>query len=99
VAIDPVELEQKLRDAVRLAASRDAEVMRALRLAVCEFTFAHRSDGLTPESVLIALKKLIDDRTMPRITPHETDWNGERLREKISTWCIKAYFNAEGACI
>ena len=85
MAIDPVGLEEKLRDAVRLAASRDAQVMRALRLAVCEFTFAHRSDGLTPESVLIALKNLIDDRTTPRITPHESDRNGERLREKISS--------------
>lgn len=99
MAIDSVQLEKRLRNAVQFAASRDAEVMKALRLAVCEFTFAHRSDGLTPESVLIALKKLIDDRTMPRITPHESDWNGERLREKISTWCIRAYFNAEGACV
>ena len=56
MAIDSVEREERLRSAMTLAASRDAEKMEALRLAVCEFTFAHRADGLTPEGVLIALK-------------------------------------------
>ena len=98
MAIDSVEREERLRSAMTLAASRDAEKMEALRLAVCEFTFAHRADGLTPEGVLVALKNLIDNRTMPRMTPHESDWNGHLLRERISTWCIKAYFNADGAC-
>ena len=72
--------------------------MNALRIAVCEFTFAHRGQGLTPEGVLIALKKLIEDRATPQIANHGSDWNGDRLRESVSTWCIKAYFNAEGGC-
>ena len=97
-AIAQADAAQRLCGAVGLAANRNAIAMKALRLAVCEFTFAHRGDGFAPEKVLIALKKLIDDRATPPIAPHESDWNGERLRENISTWCIKAYFNNEGAC-
>ena len=97
-AIAQADAAQGLRGAVERAASRHALAMTALRLAVCEFTFAHRTEGLTPERVLIALKKLIDNRAMPPIAPHESDWNGDRLRECISTWCIKAYFDSEGAC-
>jgi len=97
-AIAQADASHRLRAAVQRAASRHEIAMTALRLAVCEFTFAHRSEGFTPERVLIALKKLIDDRAMPPIAPHESDWNGDRLRERISTWCIKAYFDSEGAC-
>ena len=97
-AIAQANSSRRLRGALELAASRDAAAMHALRLAVCEFTFAYRGEGLTPERVLIALKQLVDDRAMSPIKTHVSDWNGDRLRENVSTWCIKAYFNAEGAC-
>ena len=97
-AIAQAESSRRLRGALELAASRDAIAMRALRIAVCEFTFAYRGEGLAPERVLIALKQLVDDRAMPPIKTHTSDWNGDRLRESVSTWCIKAYFNAEGSC-
>jgi hypothetical protein len=72
--------------------------MHALRMAVCEFTLAHRGEGLMPEHVLIALKHQVNCRAMPRIARNESDRNGNRLRENLSTWCIKAYFDTEGAC-
>ena len=97
-AIAQEETSHRLRGALELAASRDAIAMHALRMAVCEFTFAHRGEGLMPEHVLIALKHLVNSRAMPRIARDKSDENGDRLRESLSTWCIKAYFNTEGAC-
>ena len=97
-AIAQEETSRRLRRALELAASRDAAAMNALRMAVCEFTLAHRGEGLMPEDVLIALKKLVNSRAMPRIARDPSDGNGDRLRERLSTWCIKAYFNTEGAC-
>jgi hypothetical protein len=72
--------------------------MDALRVAVCEYTLAHKREGLAPERVLIALKQLIDDRALPVIAPHESDRTGNKLRETISTWCIKSYFSFDSAC-
>lgn len=97
-AIAQADSSQRLLGALEVAASRDALAMKALRLAVCDFTYAHRREGLTPERVLIALKQLVDNRALPPIKTHVTDRNGNRLRESVSTWCIKAYFDAEGAC-
>lgn len=98
-AISDADASRRVRLAVEVAASRDAIAMDALRTAVCEFTFALRRDGVTPEGVLIRLKQLIDNETLPLIRSHPSDNDGHRLRERISTWCIKAYFDSEGACL
>ena len=92
------ERSRRLLGALELAGSRDSIAMDALRLAVCTFTRAYRGEGLMPERVLIAVKDLVDNRAVP-IRTHASDRNGNLLRESISTWCINAYFDAEGACI
>ena len=97
-AIAQEEASRRLRGALELAASQDAVAMHALRMAVCEFTFAHRGEGLSPEHVLIALKNLVDSRALPPILRQRSDTDANRLRESVSAWCIKAYFNTEGAC-
>ena len=89
---------RRLLEALELAASRDATAMRALRLAVCQFTLARRGEGLAPERVLIDLKELVDKRAMPPIRTHVTDRSSNHFRERVSMWCINAYFNSEGAC-
>ena len=71
--------------------------MEALRLTVCEFTAALRDEGTTPEGVLISLKTLINDRSLPVIPQHSVDWTGYQLREMISTWSIKEFFRKETA--
>ena len=98
-AISEADASRRLRLAVEIAASRDAIAMDALRIAVCEFTLVLRQEGSTPEAVLIRLKKLIDHETLPLISPHPSDHGGHRLRERISTWSIKAYFNNDGVCL
>lgn len=98
-AISQAAASRRVRSALEVAASRNAIAMDALRIAVCEFTVALRSEGIAAEAVLIALKNLIDDRALPRIAAHESDSSGNGLRESISTWCIKSYFETEGACI
>jgi len=98
-AITQADASRRLRLAVEVAASRDAVAMDALRIAVCEFTFALRGEGNTPEGVLIKLKQLIDNETLPLISAHPSDHNGHRLRQNISTWSIKAYFDVDGACL
>jgi hypothetical protein len=91
LSIHPAEIGQCLLIAVEKAASKDAESMEALRLAVCSFTGALRDAGISPERVLIILKTVIHKRSLLVIAPHASDWTGQ-LREKISTWCIEEYF-------
>jgi hypothetical protein len=67
--------------------------MAALRLAVRGFAVALRDEGTTPEAVLIILKTVVTSRTLPTIAPHTSDWRGDQLRERISTWCIEEYFS------
>ncbi len=86
------ELSDNLLGAVREAAGRDAESMRKLRIAVARFTLALREMGASPEHVLIALKTVINNRSAVAIAPHTSDWSGDNLREKISTWCISEFF-------
>lgn len=78
------ERSNALRVAVDEAATRSAESMLALRIAVVGFTSDLRDTGMTPEAVLIALKKVVRQRT---------DFAGIMMREKISTWCIEEFFS------
>jgi hypothetical protein len=92
VAIPDGELCVRLRMAVEEAASRDADSMNALRLAVRSFTVALRDDGATPERALITLKTVIHNRDFLLIAPHASDWTGDLLRQKITTWSIEEFF-------
>lgn len=95
LAIPEAELCERLRAAVANAAARDAASMRRLRAAVASFTVALRDIGTTPERVLIALKTVINNRSFVAIAPHESDWSGNDLRERVSTWCIEAFFRKD----
>lgn len=97
LAFPQAELCERLRTAVEKAASSNADSMEALRLTVCEFTSALRDKGASPEGVLISLKALINNRSLPLIPPHPSDWSGYQLREQISTWSIKEFFRKETA--
>lgn len=92
LAIPDEELGDRVRKAIQDAAERDAESMKRLRLAIASFTVALRDIGTTPEHVLIALKTVINNRSLVAVAPHDSDWSGESLREKISTWCIEEFF-------
>lgn len=95
-ALALADASRRLRDEVERAASEDAVVMNALQRAVREFTLAHRDDGLAPERVLIALKKLVDERTLPAVALPYSRNRSDSLREAVSSWSIKAYFNSDG---
>ena len=95
LAIPEAELCERVRRAVEDAAARDAGSMKELRLAVSSFTVALRDIGTTPEHVLIALKTVINNRTLLAVAPHASDWNGDELRERISRWCIEEFFRKE----
>ncbi|MDQ6770756.1 MAG: hypothetical protein M3Z54_12300 [Gemmatimonadota bacterium] len=73
--------------------------MNALRVAVSSFTVALKTEGLTPEAVLILLKRVINNRSFLVIAPHVSDWTGDHLRETISTWCIKEFFREKSAYV
>jgi hypothetical protein len=89
----------RLLVALQQAASRDVKAMEALRIAVCEFTTALREAGTTPERVLVTLKTVINQRTLPQFLSRNSDRNGTWLRESVSTWCIKSYFNDGIPCV
>ena len=57
--------------------------MLTLRIAVTAFTADLRDRGMLPEAVLIALKKIVMERT---------DAAGVLMRDQICTWCIKEFF-------
>ena len=91
------DLCEQLRRAVSEAASRDAASMHALHVAVRSFTIALRDDGTTAERALIAIKTVINNRTLLVIAPHTSDWRGDTLRETISTWCIEEFYKEQPA--
>jgi hypothetical protein len=97
LAIPEAELCDRLRQAVEDAAARDAASMNQLRLAVDSFTLALRDVGTTPERVLIALKTVINNRSFVSIAPHDSDWSGNDLRQRASTWCIEAFFRKDAS--
>ena len=97
LAIPEAEICVRLRAAVEEAASRSADSMEALRSAVCGFTAVLKDMGTTPEHVLIALKTVVNNRSLVVIAPHTSDWRGDHLRETISTWCIEEFFRDETA--
>lgn len=87
----PVSREQRsdaLRVALEDAATRSVASMLALRLAVEAFTADLRDAGLTPEAVLIALKKVVRSRT---------EWPGILIRDQMTTWCIEEFFAGQKA--
>jgi len=90
-AISQAELSARLRTAVERAASKSAESMETLRLAVCAFTIALRDEGITPEAVLIRLKAAIETETLTPLWITST-WSGKHLHDTITTWCIEDYF-------
>ena len=97
LAIPEAELCDRLRQAVLGAAGRDAASMDQLRLAIGSFTVALRDIGTTPERVLIALKTVINNRNFVSIAPHISDWSGDELRQRASTWCIEAFFRKDAS--
>jgi hypothetical protein len=97
LAIPEAELCDRLRQAAKDAAGRDAASMKRLRLAVGSFTVALRDIGTTPERVLIALKTVINNRSFVSIAPHVSDWSGDDLRQRASTWCIEAFFGKDAS--
>jgi DNA-directed RNA polymerase specialized sigma24 family protein len=94
LAIPQADLCDELRRAVSAAAIQDAESMAALRNAVCEYTISLRNEGIQPEGVLIRLKTMIQNRTMPPSRTTPSDWHGTELREQVSAWSIEAFFEA-----
>jgi hypothetical protein len=90
-SISQAELASRLRAALERAAEKSRDSMEALRLAVCAFTLALRDEGITPEAVLISLKAAIHSETFGRINQAST-WNGPRLQETVTTWCIQDYY-------
>ncbi len=92
LAIPQAGICERLRKAVEVAALKDAESVDVLRKAVCDFTASLRDEGIQPEGVLISLKTMIQNRSIPPGIPASTDWNGSELREKVSTWSIEEFF-------
>ncbi|HST08122.1 MAG TPA: hypothetical protein VLJ83_08110 [Gemmatimonadaceae bacterium] len=90
--IVPDELCNELYIAVENAAIRSAGSINALRLAVKRFTVAMRDDGAKPETVLIAIKTLINSRAFPVVEYTKQDWNVDELQQQISTWSIQDFF-------
>ena len=94
-SISQAELSNRLRAALERAAEKSSDSMEALRLAVCAFTVALRNEGITPEAVLISLKEAIHCETFGRVN-YASTWNGPRLQETITTWCIQDYYREQG---
>lgn len=89
----PAELCEELHAAVEKAALRSAGSINALRMAVKRFTVALRDEGAKPETVLIALKSVINSGTFPVAVPRDEPWSPNELRQQISSWSIQEFFS------
>ena len=93
----PDDLCEELHAAVQKAAIRSAGSINALRLAVKRFTVALRDDGAKPETVLIALKSVINSETFPVAELRTEEWTPNELRQQISSWSIQEFFSERQA--
>jgi hypothetical protein len=94
-AITESEACELLRRALVQAATRSAGSIKELRVALDQFTLTLRSSGTTPEAVLIKLKKVIEERSVPGLTIRPIDQLSPIIREQMSTWCIQEYYRKE----
>jgi hypothetical protein len=97
-AISLAQRSEHLHKALELSASSNAHAMESLRIAVCEFTVALRGEGASPEAILISLKSLINQKSLPHLSHSRLDLDAQRLRGDISKWCIESYFKQAGPC-
>ena len=91
-AVTESEACELLRRAVVHAATRSAGSIKELRVALEQFTLTFRASGTTPEAVLIRLKKVIEERSIPSLTIRPIDQLSPIILEQMSTWCIQDYF-------
>lgn len=94
--VSPIDVAGRLRTAVRAAAAHDSRSTEDVRSAVAEFTRTLREQGATPEAVLIAIREVLGSRIVLENGRVGTEPTEQRLREEISTWCIKEYFRGAG---
>lgn len=91
-AVTEAEACELLRRAVVHAATRSAGSIKELRDALEMFTLTFRASGTTPEAVLIQLKRVIEERSIPSLTIRPVDQLSPIILEQMSTWCIQDYF-------
>jgi hypothetical protein len=94
-AVTEAEACELLRRAVVHAATRSAGSIKELRVALEMFTVTFRDNGTTPEAVLIRLKRVIEERSIPSLTIRPIDQLSPIILEQMSTWCIQDYFRQE----
>jgi len=82
-ALSSQQLGAVLRKALEDAVAGDDYSMLVLRLAVECFTADLRDGGMMPETVLVALKKIVLERK---------DSAGIMLRDQINTWFLREFF-------
>jgi len=94
-ALTESEACEVLRRALVQAATSSAGSLKELRVALDQFTLTFRATGTTPEAVLIRLRKVIDERSVPGLSIRPIDQLSPIIREQMSTWCIQEYFRKE----
>jgi len=82
-AMTSPQLSAVLRKAIEDAAATDDYSMLVLRLAVECFTADMRDGGMLPETVLVALKRIVLERK---------DVGGIMMRDQINQWFIHEFF-------
>lgn len=85
-------------ETVHAAHRRAPSVTRAqLQALVCEWSLMLKGEGLPPETVLVAVKKLVQEAIAPSLAGYaDADMSGYRrdvLITDASQWCIEAYFD------
>ena len=69
-----------------------------LRALVREWCLMLKEEGLAPETVLVAVKRLVQEAITPSVAAYAdaeaSDYRREVLVSDASQWCIEAYFDA-----
>lgn len=91
-------LRALFRSALHVAGGADGGQLDALHASVSVYTESLKAEGLPPERVIIALKRLIETAHPPHRTsrlaePSPVDQRA--LMDSLVTRCIKAYYCAD----
>ena len=87
-----VSLLDRLRQAFRSALTGGRGLTDELRVAVCDYVYDLRRQGVAPESAVISIKEVVR-RTISGQTPtHDSRRDADALVERVVTLCIEEYY-------
>ena len=88
---DPLAEQLRITSSSAFQLRGDRDVTEELRSAICAFVRAQRDVGARAETVVTAVKRIIDSAERRSIRTPER----RALTERVVTWCISEYYRGD----